>query len=445
MSSTSTDTPSFPPDKWEDLFKREERFDESDWNTFVNSELLKRRRSLLQIQSICSRTSASLSIIASTLLIAHLLRSHQGLSTTYHRLVFGLCIGDIIHSSFVIPTSLMVPKEMEYMTPGAKGNATTCTTQGFFLVIASLMSQYYYCSICFYHLAIITYNKSDAYIEKKLERWFHIIPITVALLNAIRYVVVKGYNIKGNVCLLEPYDPPHCIGYKDLDKVEGYSIPCGRGSAFYDRKISEIIFIAVVSPTPIIIISTMTMMYWTVFKIERNASRYGVNTLRLRVRREGIENDFRWSTRSMFRQIIQKIQNCISSCWSNPLHYLLTCRNGNSNHFARPDAVARRTRTVSRKKAILQVASRYVAAWASFSVPFLIVTFSKNNESVSLVNSITGPLQGLFNFMVFMSPKISAAKKRPSRRGQQQQSEELRWFQAVYKAYTSRGPRRTRP
>ena len=48
------------------------------------------------------------------------------------------------------------------------------------------------------------------------------------------------------------------------------------------------------------------------------------------------------------------------------------------------------------------------------------------------------PLQGLFNFLVFMSPKVRSAKR--SRRGE----ENLTWRQAFIKAYMSRGERRRR-
>ena len=36
--------------------------------------------------------------VASTCLVVHILHSHHGLSTIYHRLVFGLCIADIMSS-----------------------------------------------------------------------------------------------------------------------------------------------------------------------------------------------------------------------------------------------------------------------------------------------------------------------------------------------------------
>ena len=84
------------PDAWNDLWKLEEPL---DWDAFLDSELLMKERSNLETSAVIFRTTASISVIASALLIVHVLRSHQGLSTTYHRLMFGLSISDILYSS----------------------------------------------------------------------------------------------------------------------------------------------------------------------------------------------------------------------------------------------------------------------------------------------------------------------------------------------------------
>ncbi len=460
LQERNDDTPSFP-DNWNDLLKLEEPL---DWEAFKNSKLLETMRSNFVTISILLRASASISIIASALLIVHVLRSHQGLSTTYHRLMCGLSIADIISSSAFAVGSLMAPKEMSYMIPGARGNGGTCTTQGFFVVVGTLMSVYYNCSICFYYLAIIKYNRSDAYIAKKLERWLHVIPITVALMNGFMFVAVKGYNKWSNICFKVPYDPPHCIGYKDGEKVDGFDIPCGRGSAFYDSIfIALLINIAATSPPPIIIITTMFMMYLAVLKIERNVARYGVSTLRLHVQQErehlfSANDDTR--NEDTAPNIIWKIlQDCTISCCFHSLRHLLTCRNNSNNNNGSQAADAnvkrccmrmttmslmRRSITstrVSRKKAVLQMASGYIVAWALFWVPALLHHFLGTFETRIISNALN-PLQGLFNFIVFMSPKVRTARKMKCRRGQQTTTSNLSWCKVAFDVYMSRGERR---
>ncbi len=456
-------TPSFP-DNWLDLWKLEKPL---DWEAFLKSELLKRERSNWETCTIIGRASASISILASALLIAHLLRSHQRLSTTYHRLMFGLSIADIVFSFAFALNIFMVPKEMDYIVPGAQGTVGTCTAQGFFVSVGGLLSTYYNCSICFYYLAIIKYNRSDAYIAKKLERWLHVIPITVALIYGFLVVSVKGYNTFETTCFAVPHNQaaPHCVGVKDGDTVEGFSIPCGRGNAFYNSIMYQIVFYALLSPPPVIIITTMIMMYRTVLKIERNAARYGVKTLRLHVLKERGQHAGAGSNDGANEDapnISQKIQDCIS-CFFRSLRHLLTCQNNSNYNDDAADTVmkrcwmcmaarsSRRRRSirstrVSRKKAVLQIASGYVAAWVLYWVPFFMVIFSSSFEA-SIISHIFNPLQGLFNFIVFMSPKVRTARKmKRSRRGQHQTTTiNTIWYKVPFDAYMSRGEGRRRP
>ena len=69
--------------------------------------------------AIIYRLPGSVSTIASRCLVVDILHSHHGISTTYHRLVFGLSIADIM-SSFGFALS-------STMAGGTKGNELYCT------------------------------------------------------------------------------------------------------------------------------------------------------------------------------------------------------------------------------------------------------------------------------------------------------------------------------
>ena len=127
-----------------------------DFEAFLNSNLPATIRNQIKTYAIIHRITGSVSTIASTCLIVHILRSHRGLSTTYHRLVFGLCIGDIM-SSFAqaLSSRTMAPREMNYLIPYAQGNTATCTAQGFLLNVGGFVANLYNCSICVYYLSII--------------------------------------------------------------------------------------------------------------------------------------------------------------------------------------------------------------------------------------------------------------------------------------------------
>ena len=63
-----------------------------------------------------------ISFTSSAAIIYHILRSYKGLSTTYHRLVFGLCVTDMIASVTQALSSVLTPQEVSYFAPFAKGN-----------------------------------------------------------------------------------------------------------------------------------------------------------------------------------------------------------------------------------------------------------------------------------------------------------------------------------
>ena len=150
-NNTTANTTTFP-DSWHDLLNLDQPL---DFEAFLNSDLLATRRNQIKTRGVIFHTLGSVSTIASTCLAVHILRSHHGLSTTYHRLMFGLCIADILSSFGFALSSTMVPKEMNYFVRGAQGNTTTCTAQGFFVAVAYITAALYNCSICLYYLAII--------------------------------------------------------------------------------------------------------------------------------------------------------------------------------------------------------------------------------------------------------------------------------------------------
>ena len=289
--NTKANTTTFP-DSWDDLWKSDQPL---DFEAFLKTDLLAAKSNEYKTYGIIRRTSGSLSTIASTCLVVHILRSHHGLSTTYHRLVFGLCISDIMSSFGFVLSSTMVPKEMNYLAPGAQGNTATCTAQGSLLTVGAHVSNLYNCSICLYYLAIIRYNKKDEYIRNKLEPWFHGISIIIPLVVGFVFMAMKGYNAYGSACFLRQNDPPHCIGgYESGETPEGFSIPCRRGDGGENPTLylvtAMVGFGSTLIVTPTVIVGTMLLMYRSVSKIEQRMQNYGVSALRLNARSGGCCN-----------------------------------------------------------------------------------------------------------------------------------------------------------
>jgi hypothetical protein len=428
-NNTTANTSTFP-DSWDDLWKLDQPL-LFDFEAFLTSDLIAARRNQISTIGVIRHTTGSVSTIASTCLVLHILRSHRGLSTTYHRLVFGLSIADIMSSFTNALGSTMAPKEMNYFIPGAQGNMMTCTANGFLVAVGIIAANLYNCSICLYYLAIIRYNKKDEYIRNKLEPWFHGISIIIPLVVGFIFMAMKGYNAYGSACFLRQNDPPHCIGgYESGETPEGFSIPCGRGDGGENPTLylvtAMVGFGSTLIVTPTVIVGTMLLMYRSVSKIEQRMQNYGVNALRLNARSGGGNRGENAETNSAATDqgIMSRVKRSV-----------LMCMIPRCLHRDDQPPTSRSNRATSQKRAILHMAAGYALAWTFVFLPFMVPFFLRQSYELNILAACLTPLQGLFNFLVFMSPKVRSAK-------QPRKGENLTWRQAFIKAYMSRGERR---
>ena len=347
---------------------------------------------------------------------SHILRSNKGLSSTYHRLVFGLCISDFMSSFAYAFSSIPVPKEMNYLMPFPYGNVRSCDGQGFFLTTGLIVATLYNCSVCLYYLAIIRFNKNDDYIKVNLEPWLHGVTVTTSLAIGIIGLVLKMYNADGliGMCYLTYYEPPHCEGYDRGVILDSFTIPCGRGATTSGKLYNLIIFLMPLTIVPTIIVGTMTSMYRSVRKIESKMLNYGASTLRLRA-----------SLRQGIRGVDNEHATMVSPSWIGRLKSIICPSLFPNNRTSRTH------KPRSQKRAVLYMAMGYSLTWALSWIPFLVLFFVTANNTSVTITSITQPLQGLYNIVVYMPPKVRHARN--TKRGK------LPWYKAIAKAWMSRG------
>jgi hypothetical protein len=377
--------------------------------------------------AIASHVSGTISLIASMTLLAIILRSRDGLSTTFHRLLFGLCISDIMSSLSWALSSSMVPRDMDYLVWNAKGNIALCNAQGIFMHIGVTGSFLYNFSLCFYYLAIVRYSKKDTYIKNKLEPWFHGTAILFSIAGGVAMLANGSFSAgNGPLCACVAYDPPHCIGYRTGDIPEGFTIPCGQGGSFTNTTLRNIFFAGPLILTPIVIIVTMTLMYTAVLKTEKKSQKYAFNRGTIRMphhveeqnsNRSGETNPSLWSR-------IKKQMKCLHSQLSN------TSRS--------------RRRVNSKSRLVRQRALVYSLAYFATYTFFIVMNSmtmvnSKVPFALNLLSTIFVPLHGFFNFLVyiyqFIYPKVLKAKT--------SKKNKLSWGQAFMTALTSGGENRT--
>ena len=334
----------------------------------------------------------------------------------------------------------MVPKELKYYSPFANGNVATCSFQGFLNLVGSNCVAVYNSSICFYYLAIVKYNKKDAYIKTKLEPWFHAVAGVVPMAIGISLLFLKAYNSAGPVCGPYPYNPPHCSGYEKGDTREGFTIPCGRGDwtremQGYSDVVKGILWLCAagfpILLTPFVIIITNFMMYRSLLKVEKKIQRYGAKSLYL-ISQRGAPKKNTYEENNGKNGNSYALNNASNDN-----------RGTNEERFGRSlipwgraknkKALSKSNRAKTQKRSIVYMAFSYALAWAFTWLPFFINHLLGNNTA-RIVSSIITPLQGLFNLIVYMSPKVRNTKS--SKRAK------LTWRQAMLKAWKSKGEKR---
>jgi len=242
----------------------------------ANAEYRDHSKSLNIIQS----SSAIVSTISSSTLIWMILRSPQRLSTTHHRIIFGMAVGDILFSLSMASFNAMTPSDVDYIVWNAKGNQATCNLQGLMTTVGVGMSLLYSCSLNIYSLAIVKYNKTDFYIQNKMERFLHGVPIVLPLAYGFTLLATQGYNSGlGNGRVAPVYDPPHCIGIEDGQVREGFEIQCGRGRDGPSTIVFAVGFFCLFFGSPTTVGVTLGMMYRHVSRQERRMGRYGGGAL----------------------------------------------------------------------------------------------------------------------------------------------------------------------
>jgi hypothetical protein len=148
--------------------------------------------------SIVQRCMGTISLIGSSYVIQEVLRNEQKREHTFHRLMVGLSLSDILSSFFVhILSTAPMPKGYHIL---AIGNVATCDLQGFITTLCVHVSTLYNCSLATYYLVQLKYNWINRRI-KALEKWLHVVPWSVGLVIATHRLAVKLYGPFGFNCM----------------------------------------------------------------------------------------------------------------------------------------------------------------------------------------------------------------------------------------------------
>jgi hypothetical protein len=141
---------------------------------------------------------------------------------TYHRLLSGIAIFDMILSFAMRLGPLMIPSELEI--PGAHGTTATCSFQGF-LIQVGMGSFSYSASLMVYYVLVLRFKVRDTRMVKYFEPWLHGIPLLFHFATGILGFFWEIYNPQGIKCWVGTY-PPGCEFSQDDD------LYCERGEKY---------------------------------------------------------------------------------------------------------------------------------------------------------------------------------------------------------------------
>lgn len=139
-----------------------------------------------------SRVVSSLSMIGSIYIIQDVLRDpRKRKESIYHHIMIGLSTFDIL-SSFFLHFLRTWPQPEEH-GPFSYGTLATCDAAGFIATIGMVGSPLYHCSLATYFLLVLKYNWTRNRM-RDIEKWFHIVPWTVAIITSVTLLATQVYG-----------------------------------------------------------------------------------------------------------------------------------------------------------------------------------------------------------------------------------------------------------
>lgn len=147
--------------------------------------------------AITPKPFAIISLCGSTYIIKHVLTSPKRRGEVFHRILLGLSIWDFMTSIAVFLGTWPIPID----TPGvfmASGTAATCTAQGFWMQLG-VGAPLYNASLSIYYFLVIFKGWKECQL-KKIEPFFHGIPILFSLSTAIAVAATDSYRSSNVWC-----------------------------------------------------------------------------------------------------------------------------------------------------------------------------------------------------------------------------------------------------
>jgi len=305
-----------------------------------------------------------------------ILRSRAKLSNSYHRIMFGMSVTDIILSSALALSSLPAP----IGTPDvwkSLGNRSTCKAQGFFIMFGTTASPTYFLSLQIFYFFVIKYQSSRQNVKQKVEPFLHVAPILVGLISAVVPLVTNSFNPGSRgYCWAQDF-PLHCSDNQTVDCIRGEMASTQRN------------FLMILPWLGIMVL--VCVMMWKIYAAvrdqdARNASHNFQSSIR---RRQSLPNNG------------PQMGNTSPTSPTSPTHRRASLIMSPEELRAAQYEKSRKART-----RILQYFVGYSLTFIFFLLDGFLHRVKSIDNLLEILTMIFYPLVGFFNLIVFVIPAV---------------------------------------
>ena len=172
--------------------------------------------------------ASSLSLTASSFIVHMIRNSSRGLKSSYSRIIFGLSIGDILHSCGTFIGPFAVPRGTPD-SPMAFGTIAACDYSGFLVLLGYITTVLYLLFLVYFFWRRVKYRISPQKFAKKEEKYLHVLTWLIAFVLPIIALARKAFNPTkyGTYCILRSFPDSCGEGGEDDENF----IECSRGQS----------------------------------------------------------------------------------------------------------------------------------------------------------------------------------------------------------------------
>ena len=319
---------------------------------------------------IVPMVTGTLSACSSGLIIYIISRSQQKLTTTYHRIMAFMSAFDIISSIFIALGTIMMPSDSVFKYAGPLlGNQVTCQIQDWLILFGLSGSTSLNACLTWYFVCSIVFKMKASHIRKYIEPIMYIYTLIIALFVPSFFLSkdLLNPNSYDTFCTIVAY-PESC----DEDKWYDWN-HCTWSEGDLENYYTYVyISFVVIGMQFSLIVVGMSIILWTTFRNNRE-----------------------------IKSLVKENTNHQSHIHSSSLG-----RNSETEDQVPGAQSTNNLRSLKYTRVLILQALMYIGSYMlTWVLTVLSAAFNIASIELDAINSVLFPLQGFWNFLIFLYDK----------------------------------------